>query len=368
MTDYYELLGISRAANQDEIKKAYRQLALKYHPDRNPGNKEAEERFKEIANAYQVLSDPEKRHLYDRYGADGPSRAGFAGFSNVQDIFSSFGDIFGDIFGFGGFGGFGRTRHSRGSDLEVDLVLTFLEAAEGARKEVTVNRRVRCQACGGSGARTGTAPSRCTTCNGKGQVVHSQGFFMISTTCPACRGEGVHITDPCPDCKGTGLQQADEKLQVTVPAGVEDGQTLRLSGKGEASLEGGRSGDLYVHLHVEADDRLHREGADLFCDVYLSFPLAALGGTVKVPLLRGDKEINVAPGTQSGDVFVLRGAGVPYLDRRGVGDQILRFHVDVPKSLSPRAQELLRELATELGEELPEKKSIFSRFQRGKRK
>jgi molecular chaperone DnaJ len=368
MTDYYELLGVSRGASPEEIKKAYRQLALRYHPDRNPGNKEAEEHFKEIANAYQVLSDPEKRHLYDRYGAEGPSRAGFSGFSSVQDIFSSFGDIFGDIFGFGGFGGFGRTRRSRGSDLEVDLVLTFLEAAEGVRKEVTVNRHVRCMACGGNGARAGTAPVRCMTCKGKGQVMHSQGFFMISTTCPDCRGEGTRITDPCPDCKGTGLQQVDEKLQVTVPAGVEDGQTLRLSGKGELSLEGGRSGDLYVHLHVEADDRLHREGADLFCDVHISFPLAALGGTVSVPLLRGEKEITVAPGTQPGDVMVLQGAGVPYLDRRGRGDQVIRFQVEVPKDLSARAQELLRELSHELGEELPEKKSIFSRFQRNRRK
>ena len=367
--DYYELLGVVRTAAQEDIKKAYRQLALKYHPDRNPGNKEAEEHFKEISNAYQVLSDPEKRHLYDRYGADGPSRAGFSGFNNVQDIFSSFGDIFGDVFGgFGGFGGFGRTRRSRGSDLEVDLMLTFLEAAEGTRKEITVNRRVRCQTCGGNGARAGTTPTRCPTCKGRGQVVHSQGFFMISTTCPDCRGEGMHITDPCPDCSGSGLKQSDEKLQVTVPAGVEDGQTLRLSSKGETSLEGGRAGDLYVHLHVEADERLHREGADLFCDVHLSYPLAALGGKVVIPLLKGEKEIEVAAGTQPGDVMVLRGAGVPYLDRHARGDQIVRFQVEVPKELTPRAQELLRELATELGEDLPEKKSIFSRFQRTKRK
>ena len=315
-----------------------------------------------------MLGDPEKRHLYDRYGAEGARRAGFSGFSSVQDIFSSFGDIFGDIFGFGGFGGFGHTRRSRGSDLEVDLVLSFLDAAEGTRKEVTVNRRVRCQTCGGSGARAGTTPARCSTCNGKGQVVHSQGFFMISTTCPDCRGEGVHITDPCDDCKGEGVQAVEEKLQVTVPAGVEDGQTLRLGSKGEVSMDGGRSGDLYVHLHVEADERLNREGADLFCDVYLSFPLAALGGTVTIPLLKGEKEIAVAAGTQPGDVMVLRGAGVPYLDRHGRGDEIIRFQVEVPKEASPRAQELLRELATELGQDLPEKKSIFSRFQRNKKK
>ncbi len=366
-TDYYQLLGVARGASQDELKKAYRQLALKYHPDRNPGNKEAEEQFKLISNAFQVLSDPEKRQLYDRFGAEGPSRAGFSGFSSVQDIFSSFGDIFGDIFGMGGFGGFGRVRRSRGSDLEVDLVLTFLEAAEGCRKEIAVTRRVRCATCSGSGAAPGTSPVRCPTCGGKGQVVHSQGFFMISTTCPECRGLGTHITDPCVDCKGSGLQQKEDKLQVNVPAGVEDGQTLRLGGKGELSREGGAAGDLYVHLNVEADDRLHREGADLFCDVFLSYPLAALGGQVTVPVLKGEKEIAVPAGTQPGDVTVLRGAGVPYLDGRGRGDQVVRFQVEVPKKLSSKAQELLQQLALELGEELPEKKSIFSRFQRARR-
>src|SRR3989339_1208685 len=193
-TDYYELLGVSRSANPEDIKKAYRQLALKFHPDRNPGNKEAEEKFKDISNAFQVLSDPEKRRIYDRYGPEGLSGGGFSGFNNVQDIFSSFGDIFGDIFGFsGGFGGFGRSRRGRGADLEVDLVLTFDEAIDGCRKEVNVNRHVRCGDCGGTGAAPGTTPRVCGTCRGKGQVVHSQGFFMVSTTCPACRGQGKEI-------------------------------------------------------------------------------------------------------------------------------------------------------------------------------
>ncbi len=366
-TDYYELLGVSASASADEIKKAYRQLALKYHPDRNPGNKEAEERFKEISNAFQVLADPEKRKLYDRFGAEGPSRAGFSGFSNVQDIFSSFGDIFGDIFGFGGFGGFGRTRRSRGSDLEVDLVLTFLEAAEGCRKEVNVARHHPCATCGGSGAAAGSARTRCATCGGRGQVVHSQGFFMISTACPECHGEGTRIETPCGECKGSGLQQKEDKLTVSVPAGVEDGQTLRIGGKGESSPAGGAAGHLYVHLHVEADDRLQRDGADLFCDVRISYPTAAIGGTISVPVLKGEKEITVKAGTQPGDVIVLKGAGVPYLDGRGRGDQVIRFQVDVPKKLSRRAEELLRELAAELGEEVPEKRGLFSRFQRSKR-
>ncbi len=366
--DYYELLGISRSASQDEIKKAYRQLALKYHPDRNPGDKEAEDRFKDISNAFQVLSDPEKRRLYDRYGADGPSMAGFSGFSNVQDIFSSFGDIFGDIFGFGGFGGFGRSRRSRGADLEVDLVLTFLEAAEGCRKEVEVHRHIMCDTCRGSRAAPGTAPSPCKACGGKGQVFHSQGFFMISSTCPSCRGEGKVISDPCPACKGSGVQDKDEKLWVSVPAGVEDGQTLRLSGQGELPIDKGVPGNLYVNLHVEADERLHREGPDLFVDIHISFPLAALGGTVNIPVLRGEKEIPVKPGTQPGDVIVLKGEGVTRLDGRGKGDHVVRFQVDVPTSLSNRAKELMQELATELGEDIPEKRSLFGRFQRSKRR
>jgi molecular chaperone DnaJ len=367
-TDYYELLGISRSATSEEIKKAYRQLALKYHPDRNPGNKEAEDLFKEISNAFQVLSDPEKRRLYDRFGPEGVSRSGFSGFSNVQDIFSSFGDLFGDIFGFGGFGGFGRTRHARGADLEVDLVLTFLEAAEGCRKEVSVSRHTRCASCSGSGAAPGTSRSVCPTCRGKGQVVHSQGFFMISTSCPECRGEGSKISSPCEACQGSGLQQNEDKLTVNVPAGVEDGQSLRLVGKGEFSPEGGSAGNLYVNLHVEGDERLHREGPDLFYDVHLSFPLAALGGTVNVPVLHGEKEIHIKPGTQPGEVMVLRGLGVPRLDGPGRGDQVLRFQVEVPKKLTARAEELLRELSVELGEEAPEKRGLFSRFQRSKRK
>jgi molecular chaperone DnaJ len=249
----------------------------------------------------------------------------------------------------------------------VDLVLTFMEAAEGCRKEVTISRRVRCETCEGSGAAPGSAPSTCTTCGGKGQVVHSQGFFMISTACPDCRGEGRRITDPCPECEGSGIQQQDDKLQVTVPPGVEDGQTLRLAGQGESSQHG-LPGNLYVNLNAEADEHLHREGPDLFIDVHLSYPLAALGGKLEIPVLNGEKEIELKSGIQPGDVMVLKGAGVPRLDGRGRGDQIVRFQVDVPRKLSRRAEELLKELAEELGEELPEKRSLFSRFQRSKRK
>ncbi len=366
--DYYELLGVPRGASEDEIKKAYRQLALKYHPDRNPDNPEAEERFKEISNAFGVLNDAEKRRIYDRFGHEGLSGQGHAGFSNVGDIFSSFGDIFGDIFGMGGFGGFGRARHARGGDLEMDLVLTFLEAAEGCNREVTINRQVACETCSGSGAKPGSSPATCGTCGGKGQVVHSQGFFMVSTTCPECRGQGQVIKDKCGDCEGGGVQREEDEVQLKVPAGVEDGQTLRLSGQGNVSTQGGISGDLYVHLHVEADDRLHREGPDLFVEVPLSVPLAALGGTVSIPVLKGEKEIDVEPGTQPGDVKVLRGEGVARLDGRGHGDHVIRFKVEVPSRLSSRAKELMRDLAEEMGDELPERKGLFSRFTKSRRK
>ena len=364
--DYYDLLGVQRNATNEQIKKAYRQQALKYHPDRNPDDKESEEKFKEISNAFQVLSDSDKRQIYDRYGEEGLSGQGFSGFSNVNDIFSSFGDIFGGIFG--DLGGFGRARQTRGADMEMDLVVTFLEAAEGCKKEVSVARNARCESCGGTGAAPGSSPKVCPTCGGKGQVVQNQGFFMISTTCPACRGEGKQISDPCDDCSGNGVVENEESLSITVPAGVDDGQTLRLSGQGDLSPGARIPGNLYVHLHVEADERLVRDGPHLLVEVHLSFPTAALGGKISVPVLNGEKEIEVDPGTQAGDVKVLRGAGVPLLNGRGRGDQVIRYQVETPTDLSTKAKELLRELADELGEELSERRGLFSRFQRTKRK
>jgi molecular chaperone DnaJ len=364
-TDYYELLGVSKNASADEIKKAYRQQALKYHPDRNQNNPEAEERFKEISNAFEVLSDSEKRQLYDRFGPEGPKRAGFGGFSNVEDIFSSFGDIFGDIFGMGGFGGFGR-RQPRGADIEVELELSFEEAVEGARKEVTVDRHVVCEACNGSGARPGTDAKTCSTCRGKGQVMHAQGFFMVSTTCPSCNGRGSVIDDPCGSCRGKGVQRKRDRLNVAVPAGIEDGQTLRVSGKGEMPVQGGIPGHLYVHMRVQDHPELKRDGADFFTEVAVSFPKAVLGGTVRVPVFKGDKEIEIEAGTEPGDVVVLRGAGAPRLDGSGRGDQIVRVTVDIPTQLSERADGLLRELAEELDDDnLAEKPSgIFERLQK----
>ncbi len=366
--DYYEILGVSRDIADGELKKAYRQLALKYHPDRNPDDVEAEERFKEIANAYQVLSDHEKRNIYDRYGHEGLSGRGFGGFSSVQDIFSSFGDVFGDVFGFGGFGG---GRRARGADLEHDLELTFDEAVDGCRQEITVKRRRPCGTCNGSGAAAGSRPVGCETCNGKGQVLHSQGFFMISTTCPACGGAGQRITDPCKPCGGRGMEISEEALQVTVPAGVDDGQTLRLTGQGEVSPEGGLPGNLYVNLRVKPHAQLKRDGPDLFVEVPISYTLAALGGTVSVPVLEGEREIEVNAGTQPGEVIVLRGAGAPRLDGRGRGDQAIRLRVDVPRNPSHRAKELIRELAEALGdEEQVQRPGFFERLSqsRGRKK
>lgn len=367
--DYYDLLGVSRSADAAEIKKAYRQAALKYHPDRNPGNAEAEEKFKEISNAFEVLSDPEKRELYDRYGHEGPRGAGFGGFSNVQDIFSSFGDIFGadlgDLFGFGG-GGRGRRRQARGSDVEVELALELEEAVDGCRKEIEVERLTPCGECEGTGAKAGTKPVACSTCGGKGQVMHSQGFFVISSTCPSCRGEGTTIGDPCTPCKGRGVQLETDTFEVTVPAGVDEGQSLRLGGKGNVPPRGGIPGDLYVNLHVEQHPHLKRDGADFYCEVPLSFPRAALGGKVTIPALKGEEAIEVKPGTQPGEVMVLRGAGAPRLDGRGRGDLIVQFKVEVPKGLNGRTKELLRELAEELGEVDVSKPGFFERL--GKKK
>ena len=364
-TDYYQLLGVASDASVDEIKKAYRKLAMQYHPDRNPGDQEAEEKFKEISNAFQVLSDPEKRQLYDRYGPDGPSRAGFGGFESVQDVFSSFGDLFSDIFGgMGGFSGFSRKR--RGADLQVDLQLTFEEAAEGVQREVDVQRRVACETCGGNGASPGTQPEVCGTCRGRGQVMSSQGFFMVSTTCPHCRGVGKVVSKPCATCKGTGSAWREEKLTVTVPAGVDDGQSLRLAGKGEVSADGGGAGHLYVNLHVTPHDILERHGSDLLVEVPVSVAQAALGTKVVVPGLKEEHDVAVAAGTQTGDVIVLRGKGIPRLDGSGRGDQVVAFRVEVPRKLSSRAKELFRDLAEELGDDVSGP-SLLERLKRHRR-
>lgn len=365
MRDLYEVLGVARDASPVEIKKAYRRLAMKHHPDQNPDDPEAEEKFKEAAHAYAALSDSEKRARYDQFGHDGLRGGAAAGFSGVEDIFSAFGDIFGDFFG----GGRGRSRTPRGADIRVALTLDFAEAVWGASKEVEVSRHESCEACSGSGAKLGTSPKPCETCGGRGQVMHSQGFFMIQTTCPQCRGEGVMISDPCTDCRGRGVQAKTSSLTVSVPAGVDDRQTLRLAGKGEAPPNH-RPGHLFVILRVKPDKRFVREDANILTEVPISYIRASLGGKVEIPTLEdnctGKKEITVKPGTQPGDVLILQGEGVPRINGRGRGDYIVQFKVGIPTKLNRKERELLHELAREAGEDLddpkPPKSGLFGWF------
>ena len=367
MRDLYEVLGVERGASQADLKKAYRRLAQQFHPDKCNGDKEAEEKFKEAANAYQILSDDDQRALYDRYGFDGIKRGqgggGYgAGFSSVEDIFSAFGDLFGDFFGGRASG---RQRQPRGADLRVDLDLTFAEAVWGVTKDVKVTRAIACTTCAGSGAAAGSKVETCRTCQGKGQVVHSQGFFMVQTTCPHCRGVGKTIKDPCDDCRGRGTKPETSTLSVTVPAGVDDGQTLRLAGKGE-SVANGTTGHLYVVLHVQGDERFRRDGDDILTELPVSFVKAALGGEVEVYTLEdncnGTATLELKPGTQPNDVIVRRGCGIPHVGEHGRGDHHILIKVEIPKKLSAREQELLRELATEMNENVkPEKRGLFTR-------
>ncbi|NVB84769.1 MAG: molecular chaperone DnaJ [Kofleriaceae bacterium] len=366
MRDLYEVLGVERGASQADLKKAYRRLAQQYHPDKCPDDKSAEDKFKEAANAYQILSDEEQRAAYDRYGFDGIRGNGGrggpnAGFSSVEDIFSAFGDLFGDFFG----GRSSAKRQPRGADLRVDLELAFAEAVWGCTKDVKVTRAIACATCNATGAAPGSKPEVCKTCQGKGQVVHAQGFFMVQTTCPHCRGAGKSIKDPCEDCRGRGAKPETATMSVTVPAGVDDGQTLRLAGKGETA-PGGTTGHLYVVLHVQGDERFKRDGDDILTEIPVSFVKAALGGEVEIYTLEdncnGTAMIDMKPGTQPGDVIVRRGQGIPHVGEHGRGDQVIQFKVEIPKKLSARQEELLRELATDMEENVKaEKRGLFSR-------
>lgn len=368
--DFYEILGVSREADAAELKRAYRRLAMDHHPDRNPGDQAAEARFKEAAEAYQVLSDPEQRARYDRYGRAGlGGGGGAAGFSDLGDIFGAFSDIFGDVFG-GGRGGPGGGRaQPRGADIEARVSLTLIEAATGVKKDVQVHRHVPCHTCHGSGAAPGSQPETCQQCGGRGQVLHAQGFLRIATTCPVCRGQGKVVRRPCPTCEGSGVERQTETLQVNIPAGVEDGSTLRLVGRGETPA-GGRPGNLYVVLSVESDPRFERDGADLHTEVAVSFPQATLGDRIQIPLL-GEKdaeghdpfeEIDMAPGTQPGDTVILRGKGLPRVDGRGAGNLIAHVKLVVPTSLSPEEEAHLRAYASAGGQRVsPEKSGFFKR-------
>ena len=363
MRDLYEVLGVGREAGDAEIKKAYRRLAMEYHPDRNPGDKKAEEQFKEASNAYKVLSDPDQRSRYDQFGPDGLNGR-MAGFNGVEDIFSAFGDLFSDFFGTPR----GR-RQRRGADLQVQMALTFAEAVDGVSREIDIDRQESCVTCEGSGAKPGTSRESCQACQGKGQVLHAQGFFMIQTTCPNCRGEGSMVRDRCTDCRGAGVVRQSGKLTITVPAGVDNGQTLRLAGKGENARGGGPAGHLYVALHVEPDPRFARSVDDVLTEVPVSYVVAALGGEVEVPTLedacRGTTTVDIKPGTQPGDVVVRTGKGVRSVGGRGRGDHVVRFKVEIPTKLGQRERELLREIAGERGEPVDGKRgSLFGRLKR----
>jgi len=357
--DYYEILGISRDCSAVELKSAYRKMAIKYHPDRNPGNKEAEEAFKTAAEAYSILSDPEKRAQYDRFGHAGVAGQGFGGFSGFEDIFSHFSDIFGEAFGFGG--GWSR-RGMAGADLRYDLEIDLETAVFGEEVELTVPRLKVCPSCSGSGAAPGTEPQPCPTCRGRGQVYTTQGFFRVSTTCPDCQGRGRVVLKLCPECRGHGRREDKSRVKVRIPAGVDDGSRLRLRGEGEDGLEGGPPGDLYVVLRVKEHKEFQRHGDDLVHRLNISMARAALGLETEVPVIDGSRvELKVPPGTQPGQLFRVKGQGVPRLRGRGRGDLVVQVMVETPTNLDARQRELLEELAR-LEEEKAGKHGLFDRL------
>lgn len=347
--DYYEVLGVEKGADANVIKKAYRKAAMKYHPDRNPDDPDAEAKFKEVSEAYSVLSDDEKRAIYDQYGHEGLKGRGYdPNFTDFADIFSMFGDLFGGGFG----GGRGRSRGPRpGADLEYPLRLEFMEAALGCEKEIEVPKHVHCSSCSGSGMKPGATKTTCSTCGGHGQVIQAQGFLRIRTTCPACRGKGqiVDPADRCEACKGTGRERQTEQITVKIPAGSYSGLQIRHTGRGEVGDPGAPAGDLYVTLDVQPHEVFKRDGADTYATVPVPFPVMALGGTINVPTVHGEEELEVKHGTESGHVVTLRGKGVDRLRARGTrGDHHVRLVVDVPKKLSDEQEQLIRKLAETL--------------------
>jgi molecular chaperone DnaJ len=377
--DYYEVLSVTRESTAEEIKKSYRKLAVKYHPDKNPGNKEAENQFKELGEAYEILSDQDKRAAYDRYGHQafqqgmGRGAAGGGGFHDpfdvFRDVFNGGGDgggIFGDIFeqAFGGGGG-GRASSGRGADLRYDLEISLEEAVRGCEKEISIRKMDSCDTCDGSGAASGSRSVTCPTCQGRGQVYISRGFFSMSQTCPKCSGLGSIIERPCPKCHGDGRVEKASKIKLKIPAGVDTGSRLRSVGQGEAGARGGKSGDLYVVIHVKEHSIFSRQEGDLYCAIPISFVRAALGGEVVVPTLDGKASIKVPAGTPSGKVFRLRGKGVPDLRGSGTGDLNVQIYVEVPTKLNAEQKQKLADFDAVCGSEThPEQESFFEKAKR----
>lgn len=364
--DYYEVLGVQKGASEGEIKKAYRKLAMQHHPDRNPDDPEAEAKFKEAAEAYDVLGDSQKRQQYDQYGHAAFGAGGGPQFSSMEDIFSAFGDIFGGGGGGGIFGdlfGGGSRRRSgpgRGRDLKIVIDLTLEEIDSGAKKTVSLKRAERCTRCSGDGCEPGTSKQQCGTCGGAGQVSRSAGFFQMAQTCPACRGAGQVIASPCKTCKGGGGVQERKDIEIELPAGIEEGMRIRVTGEGDAGPVGGQRGDLYVLVREVEHKAFQRSGPDVLVEVPFSFTQLALGDKVEIPTLRGKVEMTVPSGTPSGKVFRLRGQGLPHLEGNGRGDQLVRVFVEVPQKLSDRQKELLREFG-EIEAQASGKRSFFER-------
>ena len=363
---YYEVLSVSKEASQQEIARAYRKLALKYHPDSNQGNEDAVHQFKIAAEAYEVLSDEQKRARYDQYGHAGVE-GGAGGFHDAGDIFGAFGDMFGgtifeDFFGGGG-GGRGRTRVRKGADLRCDVVLELEEAARGVTKVVSLTRHVVCEVCTGSGAEVGSQPETCRRCQGRGQVVQSAGILRVQTTCPICRGSGKTISNPCKPCDGQGLKPTEVKLEVKIPAGVDDGMRVRLPGEGQPSPDGGPRGDAYCFIHLKQHHIFTRDEHDLLLRLPISYSQAALGTTVHVPTLDGKRDLEIHPGTKSGTVYRVRGQGMPDPHTGARGDLLVETAIEVPTKFSKRQQELLRELAELEDKEItPERKGFMDRI------